>query len=199
MRAKSQTTAWCSRVRPTLRVLAVMMALALGMATSSSMATAAVAAPRIDVRNAPVPAGMCGHPAGNLVDGIRHVGTSGDDYLRGSYSGTMGGGASVVAVIGCNAGGVSWPETLVFYRLNSDGSLAVVGSYDLSKIRNAEHVDVRTAHIRGGMLATALNSYEGAGCEIHKISASFHVKSGSVAVSNILKGPVVNRCPSKVQ
>ena len=155
MRAESAKTAW--HARPRCRTLIGVAALAFGLSASLTGATAAAAAPSLDLRNAPVPAGLCGHPSGHLVNGKRHLGTSGDDYLQRSYSGTIRGGATAIAVLGCNAGGVSWPQTLVFYRQLPDGSPAIVASYYLAKIRHSEHVDVHSAQIRDGRFTAVLD------------------------------------------
>ena len=195
MRESAHATTDRSRQRPLSWIGTGMAALAIALAMSTAGISVAAAASNPKLSNAPVPA-MCGHAAGQLVDGKLHYGTHGDDYLLDSYSGAIAGGATAVAVIGCNAGGVSWPATLVFYRLNSDATPAIVGSYDLGRLRKSEHVDVHSAHIRDGRLSAILDSYEGAGCEIHKISASFHVKANSVIVSDVSKGPVLNHCPS---
>ena len=194
MRIDSPTSSQRSRRRP-LPLLATGIA-AICLAGSATGAGAAFAAAPPNLGNAPVPAGLCGHPAGHLVDGKRHFGTHGDDYLLKSYSGAMQGGAMAVAVVGCNAGGVSWPATLVFYREQAGSAPVIVGSYNLSKIRESEHVDVHSAQIRDGKLTAVLDSYEGAGCEVHKITASFHVNSGAVVASNIRRGPTLNHCPA---
>lgn len=75
------------------------------------------------LRNARVPA-VCGHPAGNLVDGtlpgipenFGHVTLDEDRVAVGRF--IPGRRREAAAVVTCNAGGVSHPDNIVFYNAN---------------------------------------------------------------------------------
>lgn len=176
---------------------------AAGTVLTAPIASAAVSEDtrRFDLSNAPVPAGMCEHPAGRLTDGSRHFPPADDDHLSGPHGdesltmtafGRIRGGATALGVIDCNAGGVGWPQTVVFYRKGADGKPRMLASYDLGKIRNSEHVQVRKLEISGGEVLVELDTYEGAGFEVQRINARLHVQGRKPVVTVTNRGPITN-------
>jgi hypothetical protein len=103
-------------------LVAAVTTFVLAVGASAAPATAVTKA---ELEDAWVPA-MCGHPAGYLVDGEL---PEDDDPLNGgvwlgrTVTGQLGpdGGSWGIAQLQCNAGGVSWPDTVAFYAPN--GSL----------------------------------------------------------------------------
>lgn len=82
---------------------------------------------------APVP-GMCGYPAGRLIDGHLPGTAPGNvdlDLARTRVGKLIKGRASgAAAVFSCSQGGVGWPEHVVFY----DSGTKVIGHFDSGSI-----------------------------------------------------------------
>jgi hypothetical protein len=171
-------------------VALVSSALVVGaLATAPSMAAGQAESSHLDLSSAPVPAGLCTHPAGHMVKGQRSFGTHGKDVITSTAFGSIRGGASAVAVIGCTAGGVAWPDTVILYRAGARHEPVIVASYDLGRLSGAEHVVLKRMDIRKGALRVVTDSFVGAGVERQEISADLQVTGGKVAVSNVHRGP----------
>ncbi len=164
--------------------------ISLGMTQAS--ATPSSPAGQLDLKSAPVPAGMCTHPAGNLKDGSRSFGVHGGDYIRSTAFGTINNGATALAVMQCTAGGVAWPDTIVFYRKGSDGKAAMVASYDTAKLIDAEHVVAKKLAIKNGIVHGQFESYDGAGIVVQPITANLQIKNNTVVVTNVHRGKVID-------
>jgi hypothetical protein len=120
----------------------------LSLAALGWLAGSAAAQAVPDLSSAPVPS-LCGHPAGNLVDGSlpgvpEH---DGGVWLRATSSPHMvtqgvlrpGASADIAAVVSCNRGGVGWPDNIVVY----DKRLRIIGTVELGKVTKGGRESVR--------------------------------------------------------
>lgn len=142
---------------------------------------------RSEINTAPVPGGMCQHSKGHLVNGKRDFGINGGEWIEKVATGRAGGKTVAVLSIGCTAGGVSWPETLVFYRRGSDGGLQIAAKQYLGKFRRAEHASVQSMFITDGKLHIAWNTYQGCCFERQKFTADMRVIGTTVRVTSLTK------------
>jgi hypothetical protein len=92
----------------------------------------------LDLSNAPVPS-LCGHPAGNLVNGSLPLNPAPDGSdvghvtlrdVRGVGDIDGDGQPETAAAFGCNQGGIGWPEWIVVYHQD----LTVAGAVDTAEI-----------------------------------------------------------------
>ncbi|MCW2904517.1 MAG: hypothetical protein JWO67_6782 [Streptosporangiaceae bacterium] len=91
-----------------------------------------------DLRSAPVPP-LCNFTAGNLVNGtlVGHTESRGEPPTLGLASGVALGDLNgdrvgdAAGVVSCNAGGVSWPDNIVFWARGASGHPIVLGSYQM--------------------------------------------------------------------
>lgn len=148
------------------------------------------------LRSAEVPAN-CRLPAQRLVGGATTKGGPGGGYLlftrfNGSRNYEFGdfaqrGYQQALAVYGCTAGGVSWPDVLVL--IGSRGSL--LGSFDLANLNGGhEHADVNEFVVMGNSVVVYWMEYEGAGFETKShvsLAAYYH---GRLTVSEWSPPPV---------
>lgn len=134
-----------------------------------------------DLLSAPVPA-QCEHPAGKLVNGELPV----DDPMTGGvwiftepdalaagpvFADLTGDGrGDAAAVTGCTAGGVNWPQTLVFY---SPGP-TLIGSVQLPTNYNEMHANVQTITAQGRDLNITFTTYNGAGFDFRYFAGRIH-------------------------
>jgi hypothetical protein len=149
----------------------------------------------IDLDSAPVPRGMCRHSRGHLVDGKRDFGVKGQEWIEDVARGRMGGGSVAVASIGCTAGGVSWPSTLVFYGRTPGGYPKLLAHLYLGKFRASEHANVKTMRAAGGVLNVRWVTYNGCCFERQKYSASMRLRGNKVNVWDVTKGRVTHPYP----
>lgn len=166
-------------------------------ATIGVPATATVLASvsRAEINSAPVPGGMCRHSKGHLVNGERDFGVNGGEWIEKVATGRAGGRTVAVVSIGCTAGGVSWPETLVFYRRGSDGRLEIAAKQYLGKFRRAEHASVQSMFISDGKLHIAWNTYQGCCFERRKFTADMRLRGTTVRVTALTKGRMTHPYP----
>ncbi len=149
----------------------------------------------IDLDSAPVPRGMCRHPRGHLVDGKRDFGVNGGEWTEEVARGRAGGGSVAVVSIGCTAGGVSWPSTLVFYGRTPGGNAKILAHLYLGKFRASEHANVKTMRATGGVLKVRWVTYNGCCFERQKYSASMRLRGHKVSVWGLTKGRVTHPYP----
>jgi hypothetical protein len=121
------------------------------------------AATFFDLRNAPVPA-LCEHDPGELrnMELPPQEGHRGDvgialNYNTGAYKvafGDLTGSAGDAAmVIHCNAGGVSWPETVQLYTAGARLDTATrLGGIDLSDLSHDDRDSVTDLSISDGVV-----------------------------------------------
>jgi hypothetical protein len=132
-----------------------------------------------DLLSAPVPA-LCQHPAGRLRKGsLPGLGPT-DGYLEiDTHAGatapvladlTGDGIRDAAAVIGCSAGGVSWPDSVVFYGPGTK----LLGVADLSAVHPAEHANVTTLALSGGDVRVAWSTTEGCCFQATSWTARLH-------------------------
>jgi hypothetical protein len=170
---------------PTTRGL-VAAALAL-LLSGTAAPTASAANGALDLSNAPVPAGMCDHPAGHLVNGTRDLGQAGHETLGETVFGRIRGGAVAAALIVCDAGGTAiWPSTLVMYRRGSSGQPVLMASYDLFKL-SKDLIDRQgptkmTLSKHKVHIATGFSN--GCGASLN-VRAAFRVRGKEVVVSGL--------------
>ena len=72
---------------------------------------------------------------------------------------TGDGAGDEAAVIHCSAGGVSWPDTIVFYGPGTQ----LLGAVELVTVHAAEHFYVTSMTAIGGDIEVGWNTSEGAG------------------------------------
>lgn len=166
---------------------------AVALLAPGTSVTAAPISPD-DLQNAPVPGGMCRHPKGHLVNGSRDFGINGGDMITDVAIGRAGGGSVAAVAIGCSAGGVSWPETIVFYSKNR-GRPAIAAKVYLGRFRAAEHADVKSMTATGGRLHVVWNTYEGCCFETQRFTADMRVRAGKVYVTSLSKGRIKHPYP----
>ena len=128
---------------------------------------------RKDLRSAPVPA-LCQHKAGKLVDGRLPelgdgMGTRGYEYIDMGLNAEGGqiapvfhdftgdGARDAAAVVHCSAGGVSWPDTVLFYGAKT----TLLGWVDMSDPHLAEHADVTRMTVEGAGVRVNWRTTEG--------------------------------------
>jgi pimeloyl-ACP methyl ester carboxylesterase len=114
-----------------------------------------------ELRSAPVPP-LCRFPAGRLVDGrlpnqpasageppTLITGRNGNSLVAlGDLDGT--GAADGAAVVNCNAGGVGWPDSIVFWAAGPEGP-RLLGAYDMvDAVGDARGGTTRLTYGRGG-------------------------------------------------
>src|ERR1044072_985372 len=114
-----------------------MKRLPLLLAVFAVVAPPAAAATPLD--NAVVPS-LCEHPAGRLVNGalpgipenMGSVTLQPETVITGRIRG--GAGQERAAVVGCNQGGVGWPENVLLYDDAADPALlATIELYDVTR------------------------------------------------------------------
>lgn len=132
-----------------------------------------------DLLTAPVPE-LCQHPSGRLRDGqLPGLGPS-DGYEFISAGGptpfgttgvapvladlTGDGEGDAAAVASCSAGGVSWPDTVLFYGPGT----RLLGAADIHSVHPVEHADVQTMSLEGKDIRITWATYEG--CCFNRIS-----------------------------
>lgn len=179
-------------VTPKAAAAASVMAVAAAFLPPSSALAAPPALARVDLANAPVPRGMCQHPKGHLVDGQRDFGINGGEWTEKVARGRAGTGSVAVLSIGCTAGGVSWPSTLVFYGRDDSGSAKLLAHMYLGKFRASEHASVRSMRIKGGVLKVRWVTYNGCCFERQNFSASMRVRGKKVTFWNLTSGRVTH-------
>jgi len=146
----------------------------------------------VDLDSAPVPGGMCRHPKGHLVDGERDLGMNGNEWIERVARGRAGGRTVAVASIGCTAGGVSWPSTLVFYGRSARGDARLLADLYLGRFRASEHANVRSMWIKNGVLNVHWVTYNGCCFEKQKYSARMQLRGKKVTVWNLTSGRVTH-------
>jgi hypothetical protein len=152
---------------------------------SGDSSPASAATPRLNLQSAPVPAGMCGHPAGRLVNGQRDFGQWGSDQLELIARGEIHGGAIAIASISCSAGGVGWPDTLVFYSQNRRGKPRLVGKFKMSRLRSSEHVNAQQLSISDGWASFQASSSEGCCSEMQTITGRLRLSDGHPVLAGV--------------
>lgn len=149
-----------------------------------------------ELESAPVPGRMCRHPKGHLESGKRDFGLSGSEWIEATAVGRAGGRTVAALSIGCTAGGVTWPETIVFYRRDGRGQLQIAAKTYLGQFRAAEHADVRSMSVSGRRLHVTWTSYEGCCFERQRFSADMRVRGTKVVVTSLTKGRITHPYPS---
>lgn len=186
-------------VKMTLTGAAVLCS-ALGLlgAGNATAANVEPAASFAQVRNAYIP-GLCGHPAGSLVAGQRNFGYGdrpglppggprGEDRI-GQISLHRYGTADAAAVIRCNAGGVSWPDTVVFFR---NGRWT---SYRTLKKAGMEHSYVSSIAADGNALRVIWITYDGCCFYRQTHRGRLWNTPRPATLTNIINGPITNPRP----
>ena len=140
------------------------------------------------LNRAQVPAD-CDLPAQRLTNGHTTEGSPGAGELVGP-EGSAGsldladlahlGYRQALGIYLCNAGGVSWPETLILTGLGG----TLLGSFDLGDLGNAEHADVSSVVMDAGSATVQWTSYEGAGFSIVQHQAEVTYSGGSLQVAD---------------
>ena len=125
------------------------------------------------------------------MDGTRDMGMRGGEWIDASAVGRVAGRVRAVLSIGCTAGGVSWPSTLVFYGKDRTG-LTIRASKYLGSFRPSEHADVRKMSVSGRTLHVTWMTYNGCCFEQQRFSADMRVRSGKVVVTSIRKGSITH-------
>jgi len=153
-----------------------------------------------DLLNAPIPA-MCGHPAGNLVDGKRDAPNpqDGGDWLSTTTASTTGqntapiftdltgdGNGDAVAILQCTAGGVGWPDILAFYGPGTQ----LLGSIDVDDVHPMEHANIYALTIVKGDTNIKWDSYDGAGYCQTNWTARVHWNGSAFTLLNALQIPL---------
>ncbi|GAB3364437.1 hypothetical protein [Modestobacter lapidis] len=118
-----------------------------------------------ELQTAPVPS-LCEHPAGRLIDGsLPGLGPT-DGYVDLQVPPdpvladlTGDGAGDAAAVVGCSAGGVAWPDTVVLWGPGP----TLLGSVDMSSVTPDEHATVSGLDITGRELLVTWSTYSGAG------------------------------------
>ena len=117
-----------------------------------------------DLMSAPVPP-LCNFPAGRLVDGqlpgqpasagqpptlVTNAAEDGSADLVALGDLDHQGAADAAAIVNCNAGGVGWPDHIVFWSASTNGP-AVLGSYDMVEaVGDARSGTLRLTHQSDG-------------------------------------------------
>lgn len=93
-----------------------------------------------DLRSAPVPS-LCHFTGGNLINGVLPKGHGGEPYAESptlakqslaAFGDLNGDGiGDAAAVVSCNAGGVGWPDNIVFWARGNNGHPVVLGAYQM--------------------------------------------------------------------
>lgn len=145
-----------------------------------------------DLLTAPVPS-LCQHPAGQLVNGeLPGLGTS-DGFVNlavqaspaaaapafADFTGDGNGDAAAVAQ--CSAGGVSWPEHVLFYSSGPQ----LIGDLDLSTVFSDEHADVQTMTVHGQDLVITWRTYTGAGTNFRTWTGSAHWNGTTMQLTDV--------------
>lgn len=136
---------------------------------------AALGPPTLDaLKNAKVPS-LCGHPAGTFRNGKMQnlpVGKGEERFAAGGYrkaldmyaTGDLTGDGSpdAAAVLECNGGGVSWPDTIVFFAPGPK----VLGEFDMGEVvGDARGGTTNISYANGAIVVRTLDSRSGdAGC-----------------------------------
>lgn len=195
---------------------------AWNQATEAMKADLAARAP-IDANallSAPVPS-TCRHPAGRLVNGsqpnlppnsgetsLSWVGDPEEQHSRLVFGDLNGDGAiDAATTLDCNAGGIGWPETLVFYGPGPTllGSLTL-DKADLPGNNDGEHDTVYKLQFENGaVLATWATEQDGdvdAAATID-YSATFRLGNGGTLIASNVKAtnevPALNQFLSDVR
>jgi hypothetical protein len=138
-----------------------------------------------DLLTAKIPA-LCQHDEGHLVDGqlpgLGHnegyaaisTGLTTDEYSSGIppvfVDLTRDGVDDAVAVLSCSAGGVSWPDTILFYGPHT----TFLGQVDLVYTTSAEHATVESLTAESDGVRVSWTTYEGAGFDVKYWTAMLH-------------------------
>lgn len=85
----------------------------------------------------------------------------------------------------CTAGGVSWPQVLL---LIGEGG-ALLSSFDLSTIGQAEHADIDTIEPQGNAASIRWHSYEGAAFDRVDHVSTVTVQNGELHVTGVYTKP----------
>jgi pimeloyl-ACP methyl ester carboxylesterase len=118
-----------------------------------------------DLRSAPVPA-LCEFTGGKLANGVLPSGHGGSrDAERPTLAkqslATFGdlngdGIGDAAAVVSCNAGGVSWPDNIVFWARGANGQVVALGAYPMGDaVGDARGSTKRLAHQPDGSVQIA--------------------------------------------
>jgi hypothetical protein len=124
--------------------------------------------------------------------GQRDFGVNGSEWTEKVARGRAGSGSVAVVSIGCTAGGVSWPSTLVFYGRDDSGNARLLAHVYLGRIRASEHASVRSMRIKGGVLKVRWVTYNGCCFERQKYSASMRLRGKKVTFWNLTSGRVTH-------
>ena len=97
-----------------------------------------------------------------------------------------------MVAIGCTAGGVSWPSTLVFYGRTADGNPKLLAHLYLGKFRASEHANVKTMRAGGGVLKVRWVTYNGCCFERQRFSANMRLRGDKVVLWNLTSSRITN-------
>lgn len=140
--------------------------------TAEALRTMTAPLTAADLRSAPVPA-LCGFPRGTLANGVlpgipasRGIpptltpafgGQDPDDLMAlGDLNGDGVGDAA--AVVNCNAGGVSWPDNIVFWARRGQGPV-VLGAYEMAEaVGDARNGTLELTYAEGSVTVNSLDA-----------------------------------------
>lgn len=129
----------------------------------------------------------CGLPAQRLANGETTQGSPGSGSIdpKATYLDMAGlGYRQALTTYGCNAGGVSWPETLLL--VGEGGEL--LASFDLNDIGHHEHADVDTITVSRSAADIRWQVYEGANGYISYHASHVTYADGELHVSDTVTG-----------
>ena len=156
------------------------------------------------LRSAPVPK-LCVFPAGRLVNGVLPgqppsagipptlVTGSGGAPLAAFGDLDGRGAADGAAAVNCNAGGVSWPDNIVFWSASVDGP-KVLGAYQMGDaVGDARNGTTRITYGKGGVVVDTLAARPGEGgcCVSGRARVTLEWDGGKVVATEVeqLAGP----------
>ncbi|MBB3084201.1 hypothetical protein [Geodermatophilus sabuli] len=140
-----------------------------------------------DLAGAQVPS-LCGHPAGQLVDGKLPIDNPSAGFVSlvlepsGMVPGPLLGDVTgdglrdAVVVAECSTGGVSWPMHLLLYGPGPK----LLSAVDLGPETSLEHADVTGLQAEGTDVVVTWNGYEGAGGDPLIFSGRLHYEDGQL-------------------
>ena len=143
-----------------------------------------------DLLTAPVPA-LCRHAAGRLHDGALPIADPGAGYGRLAFGEpglgpvltdlTGDGDRDAAVVFRCSAGGVAWPDTVLFYGPGA----TLLGAADLSTVTNdvdVEHATVSSIAADGTDVAVRWTTTRGCCFNPRSWSARLHWDGRAVRI-----------------